>query len=160
MAYRRIFTINNENELQFLRKISKPVTAFDDRLAVLLDDMKDTLRRVQGAGLSAVQIGSLKRVFIIEEDGEMLEFVNPEILSTSGKNKFLEEGCLSVPSAYGKVDRPNKVRIKAQDRFGNWFTKTFTGFSAKAICHESDHLDGKLYIDYVPLDELTSTKKW
>ena len=159
MAYRRIFTVNNESELEFLRKTSKPVEAFDDRLATLLDDMKDTLLRVQGAGLSAVQIGSLKRVFIIEEDGEMLEFVNPEIISTSGKNKILEEGCLSVPAAYGKVNRPYKVKIKAQDRKGNWFTRVFTGFSAKAICHEADHLDGKLYIDYVPLGELTRTKR-
>ncbi|MBP3630042.1 MAG: peptide deformylase, partial [Clostridia bacterium] len=101
-----------------------------------------------GAGLSAVQIGVLKRVFvIIDEDDEIVEFVNPEILETSGSCPILEEGCLSVPKYYGKVKRPNIVVVKAFDRNGKEFKKQFVGFSAKVVCHESDHLDGILFID-------------
>ena len=77
----------------------------------------------------------------------MQEFVNPEILETSGENPILEEGCLSVPGRYGRVMRPNKVKVKAYDKNGKEFTKVYTGFFAKAICHEYDHLEGILYTD-------------
>lgn len=150
MAYRKILRIDNPEEEHFLRMKSKPVETFDDRLSELLDDMQETVRRADGAGLSAVQIGVLKRVFIaIDENGQFVEYVNPQILEQSGSCKQLNEGCLSVPKYYGKVKRPNKVVVKAFDRKGNEFTKTLIGFSSKAICHEYDHLDGILFIDKV-----------
>ena len=158
MATRRIFKINNPEDLRILRTKSKPVEKFDDRLAQLLDDMQDTVRKADGAGLSAVQIGVLKRVFIaIDENAEFVEFVNPEILEQSGSCKFLDEGCLSVPKYYGKVKRPNKVKIKAYDRNGKEFIRTFEDFSSKAVCHEYDHLEGILFIDKV-IDEDNNTK--
>ena len=147
MAIRKIYKINNEEELAVLRKISKPVEKFDDRLCELITDMIDTMKKADGAGLSAVQVGILKRVFVVSTKNGIQEFVNPQILETSGECPILEEGCLSVPNRYGKVIRPNVVKIKAQDKTGKEFVATYTGFEAKAMCHENDHLDGKLYID-------------
>lgn len=147
MATRKIYIVDKPEELSFLRKISKPVDEFNARLGELLDDMKDTMKKADGAGLSAVQVGILKRVFIILSKDGVVEFVNPQILEASGECPIMEEGCLSIPGRYGRVKRPNKVVIKAQDRFGNEFIKTFTGFEAKAVAHENDHLDGILYTD-------------
>lgn len=147
MATRRILKIDNSEELAILRKTSKPVDNFDDRLALLIEDMIDTMKKADGAGLSAVQVGVLKRVFVVSTQDGIQEFVNPEILEASGECPILEEGCLSVPGRYGKVKRPNKVVIKAKDKFGKEFVKTYKGFDAKAMAHENDHLDGKLYID-------------
>lgn len=148
MAIRNILRIDNKEDLDILRKKSKPVENFDERLRTLLDDMKDTVLKAEGAGLSAVQVGVLKRAFIIlDENEEIIEFINPEIIESSGSCPILEEGCLSVPRYYGKVKRPNVVVVKAYDRNGNQFTKQFVGFSAKAVCHENDHLDGILFID-------------
>lgn len=153
MAYRKILLIDNPEEERFLRMKSKPVENFDDRLKELLDDMQETVRRADGAGLSAVQVGVLKRVFIsMDENGQFIEFVNPEILEQSGTCKQLTEGCLSVPKYYGKVKRPNKVVVKAYTRDGEEFTRTLIGFCSKAVCHEYDHLDGILFIDKV-IDE-------
>ncbi len=150
MAIRNILLINKKDDLEILRKSSRPVDTFDERLHTLLDDMKDTCIKAEGAGLSAVQVGVLKRVFIaIDENDEYVEFVNPVILEQSGSCPILEEGCLSVPKYYGVVKRPNIVIVKAQDRFGKEFTRQFTGFSAKAVSHECDHLDGILFIDKV-----------
>ena len=158
MAIRRILKIDNKEDLDFLRKKSKVVESFDERLWVLLDDMGETVRKADGAGLSAVQIGVLKRVFIIiDDDEEIVEFINPEILETSGSCPILEEGCLSVPRHYGKVKRPNIVVVKAYDRNGKEFTRQFVGFSAKAVCHESDHLDGILFIDKT-IDDIKKLK--
>lgn len=153
MAIRKILTIDKPEDLEFLRKKSRAVENFDERLHQLLDDMLDTVRKANGAGLSAVQVGVLKRVFIaFDENEEFVEFVNPEIVEVSGSCPILEEGCLSVPKYYGMVKRPNVVVINAFDRYGKKFTRTFTGFSAKAVAHESDHLDGILFIDKV-IDE-------
>lgn len=147
MAIRKIFKVDNPEELVVLRKISKPVDKFDEKLAELVEDMTDTMIKADGAGLSAVQVGILKRVFVVSTDEGVQEFVNPKILEESGKCPILEEGCLSVPGKYGKVIRPNKVVIEAQDKFGKKFIHTYTGFLAKAMAHESDHLDGVLYTD-------------
>jgi len=147
MAIRKIFKIDNPEELQVLRKISKPVEKFDERLNELIVDMIDTMKKADGAGLSAVQVGILKRVFVVATQNGIQEFINPEILETSGECPILEEGCLSVPNRYGKVKRPNRVTIKAMDKTGKEFIATYTGFDAKAMAHENDHLDGKLYID-------------
>ena len=146
MATRKIITIDQDEE--FLRKTSKPVEKFDESLHSLLDDMWDTIKKYNGAGLSAVQIGVLKRVFITATDGNK-EYINPTILEVSEKKKKCTEGCLSIPKKYDKVMRPLWVTVRAQDRNGKFFTETVDGYSAQAVCHENDHLDGKLYIDLV-----------
>ena len=138
-----------------LRKVSKPVTVFDERLHILLDDMADTMYKADGAGLSAVQVGVLKRVFITDVGHGKEEFVNPILIKSSGKNKIKEEGCLSVPGKYGIVDRPETVWVKYQDRFGNFKEDKLKGYAAKAFCHEYDHLDGILFID-----KATNIKKY
>ena len=130
-----------------MRKISKPVKEFDERLHILLDDMADTMYKADGAGLSAVQVGVLKRAFVIDVGKGIVEFINPELIKSSGKNKIKEEGCLSVPGKYGYVDRPETVWVKYQDRFGNMVEDKLKGYAAKAFCHEYDHLDGILFID-------------
>lgn len=143
MAIRKI--IHEGDEL--LRKKSKPITVFDNNLKELVKDMEETLDKANGAGLAAVQVGLLKRLFIILHKNKKLTVINPEIISSSGTNKYQIEGCLSVPGKNGLVDRPHEVIAKFQDVNGNYVEKRFTGFTAKAFCHEYDHLDGILYID-------------
>ena len=130
----------------FIRKKSKPVKQFDEQLWELLDDMKETLTAHPGAGLSAVQVGILKRVFIIDINNMQIEFVNPEIIKTKGV-QYKKEGCLSVALPFDYVKRPYEVTVKAFDRFGNKFTLTCEDWTAVCICHETDHLDGVLYVD-------------
>ena len=130
----------------FIRKKSKPVKQFDEQLWELLDDMKETLTAHPGAGLSAVQVGVLKRVFIIDINNMQIEFVNPEIIKTKGV-QYKKEGCLSVALPFDYVKRPYEVTVKAFDRFGNKFTLTCEDWTAVCICHETDHLDGVLYVD-------------
>ena len=114
MAIRKILTIDKKEDLEFLRMKSREVEKFDDRLCILLDDMLDTVKKANGAGLSAVQIGVLKRVFIaFDENEEFIEFINPTIIEQSGSCPILEEGCLSVPKYYGLVKRPNIVVVRA-----------------------------------------------
>jgi len=129
-----------------IRKISKPVTVFDENLWQLLDDMKETLKKENGAGLAAVQVGVLKRLFIVDVNNLYLECVNPEIVSFSGSQEQ-EEGCLSVSSCTGIVKRPNLITVKAYDRFCNEFTISGTDYLAIALSHENDHLDGILFTD-------------
>ena len=131
----------------FLRKVSKPVKDFDESLWQLLDDMHETLSEVTGSGLSAVQVGVLKRAFIININGINMEFVNPTIIKQTG-TQYKKEGCLSVtdlPFAY--VRRPYEVTITAFDRYGYKFTYTCEDWTAVCVSHEHDHLDGILYID-------------
>ena len=142
MAIRNIIQIGDET----LRKKSFEVTSFDEKLATLLDDMRDTLTKAHGAGLAAPQVGILRRVFIVDVEEGYFEFVNRVIVSRSGK-QIGQEGCLSVKGKWGTVERPNKVVIKAQDRHGNKFQLTAKEFFARAVCHEYDHLDGILYVD-------------
>lgn len=131
-----------------LRKTSRPVTVFDARLHELLDDMRETLLDVDGAGLAAVQVGVLRRVVLVYTDDEMIELINPVIVETDGE-QIDPEGCLSVPEVYGTVSRPYTVTVRAQDRFGKEFTITGHGLRARAFCHELDHLDGGLFTDKV-----------
>lgn len=133
---------------EILRKISKQVDKFDRRLHQLLDDMAETMEQQNGVGLAAVQVGILKRVFIIDVGDGIIEFINPEILETDGEQVGLE-GCLSYPGAWGIVARPQRVLVKAQDRNGAWFEVEGEDLFARAACHESDHLDGKVYTDIV-----------
>jgi len=137
-----------KNDDPILRKKSRPVEAFDAKLSALIDDMVQTLRRAEGIGLAAVQVGALRRVVVMSlgEDGKVLEAVNPEITSTEGEETYIE-GCLSVPGYSGNVTRPAKVILKAQDRFGKKYKRTLYELDARIACHEIDHLDGKLFID-------------
>jgi len=146
LALRTILT----DKESVLRKKSREVTAFDSRLHALLDDMKESLERVLGVGLAAVQVGILRRIFILiePETMEYTEFINPEILETEGEQEF-SEACLSVPGYSGLTHRPAKVKIKAFDRNGKAFEMIGEEVMAVAMCHESDHLDGKLYTDIV-----------
>lgn len=146
MAILKIIT--KEDEL--LRKKSRPVEEITPRIIRLLDDMKDTLHKANGAGLAAVQVGVLRRVVLVEtEPGELIELINPELISVSEETQEGLEGCLSVPDEWGIVKRPMKATVRAQDRYGNWFEVTGEGLKARCFCHELDHLDGKLYTDSV-----------
>ena len=142
MAIRNIIQIGDET----LRKKSFPVEKIDDRSIQLLDDMKQTLEKAQGAGLAAVQVGVLRRIFIVSTDDGYFEFINPVILSRKGR-QYGTEGCLSVKGKWGDVERPKTVKIRATDRNGDMFELIAHGFTARAVCHEYDHLDGILYVD-------------
>lgn len=142
MAIRNIIQIGDET----LRKKSFPVEKIDEKIIQLLDDMKQTLEKAQGAGLAAVQVGVLRRVFVVSTDDGYFEFINPEIISRKGK-QYGSEGCLSVKGRWGEVTRPKTVKVRATDRNGDLFELTAYGFTARAVCHEYDHLDGILYVD-------------
>ena len=129
-----------------LRKISRPVDAITPRILTLLDDMHETLAVAQGIGLAAPQVGVLRRIVIVEIDDVRYEMINPEIIETSGVQEEIE-GCLSVPDKCGVVKRPARVKIKALDRNGKEYTVEADGLMARCFCHETDHLNGVLYID-------------
>jgi len=131
---------------EILRKKSVPVKEFGAKLNNLLNDMHETLTAATGAGLAGSQVGVLERLFIVEVDEGYFEFINPQILGSSG-SQYGIEGCLSVKGKWGDVKRPKKVTVKAQDRYGKWFKIVAKDFFARAVCHEYDHLDGILYID-------------
>ncbi len=132
---------------ELLRKRSREVTSFDARLATLLDDMAETMYAADGVGLAAVQVGVLRRAVVIDCGEKRYELINPEILETSGEQTGAE-GCLSFPDQYGEVTRPNYVKVRAQDRRGNWYEAEGEGLLARAFCHEIDHLDGVLFPDH------------
>lgn len=142
MAIRNIRTDNDP----ILRKKSRVVENFDEKLWLLLDDMKDTMYQAEGVGLAAVQVGVLKRVVIVDVGDGLIELINPEIIEIDGE-QFGVEGCLSLPGKSGYTLRPMTVKVKAQNRNGNWCVYKGTELKAKAFCHEIDHLDGTLYID-------------
>ncbi len=142
MAYRKIRT----EEDPVLAKISRPVVSFDAKLHLLLQDMKDTMRKAEGVGLAAVQIGILRRAVIIDVGDEhgLIEAINGEIIETRGEQNEIE-GCLSLPRKSGITSRPMYVKFKAQDRYGNWFEAEGEGLFARCVCHEFDHLDGIVF---------------
>lgn len=133
-----------------LRKTCRPVEAFDEKLAKLLDDMLETMRAADGVGIAAPQVGILRRAVICEmgadENTEIVELINPIILKKSGK-QIGTEGCLSVPGKRCDVERPKVVTVKYFDRNGNEIVRTFKGFDAVVCSHETDHLDGILFYD-------------
>ena len=143
MAIRKIVKLGED---EVLRKRARKVDKFDKRLWTLMDDMADTMYEADGAGLAAPQVGILKRVVVIDVGEGLIELVNPEILEEEG-TQICIEGCLSVPGRRGKVERPEKVRVHAQDRKGNHIELEGEGFLANAVCHELDHLDGVMYTD-------------
>ncbi len=131
-----------------LHKKSRPVEAITPRILTLLDDMTETMRAANGCGLAAVQVGVLRRIVVIEvEEGTVYELINPQIIKRNGKQQEME-GCLSVPGKYGITDRPMTVTVKALDRNGVPFELTGSELLARAICHETDHLDGILFTDH------------
>ena len=147
MALRNILTEGDPT----LNKTSRLVVKFDNRLHVLLDDMAETLNTSNGVGLAAPQVGVLRRVVLVVEtnvpEGEeefIIELINPEIISAEGEQRG-SEGCLSVPDQFGIVTRPEKVTVRAQDRYGNWFEREGEGLTARCFCHEIDHLNGILF---------------
>lgn len=134
-----------------LEKTCRPVTEFNQKLHLLLDDMGETLIKANGVGLAAPQVGILRRAVLVletnvseNEDDYIIELINPSIVEVDGEQEG-PEGCLSVPGVYGWVKRPNKVKVRAQDRFGEYFEVTGEGLTARAFCHEIDHLNGVLF---------------
>lgn len=133
---------------EILYKKCKEVTKFDKKLHILLDDMYDTMKKHDGVGLAAPQVGILKRAVVIDTGDGKIELINPVIIEESG-SQVGSEGCLSVPKVFGEVERPMVVKVKAQDRDGRWFEAEGKGLTARAFCHEVEHLDGKLFLDRV-----------
>ena len=159
MALRKILTQGDPT----LNKKSRPVERFDERLHILLDDMKETLAAANGAGLAAPQVGILRRVVVVvDADDHMVELVNPELVYTEGEQTGLE-GCLSVPGKYGLVTRPYKARIRAQDRNGQSFELDGEEIIARCFCHELEHLDVHLFVEHTDrlytVDELEAMEE-
>ena len=142
-----------------LKKVCRPVTKFDDRLGTLLDDMKETLIDANGLGLAGPQVGMMRRLFICLDDRDMpeevpadyeykfIEFINPEILELSEEKVDLYEGCLSFPGHNGAIERSKHVKVKAQDRHGEWVEMEADDMLARCIQHENNHLDGITIMD-------------
>ena len=158
MAIRKFVTIEDP----ILRKTSRKVENFNQKLWDILDDMKETMEKAQGVGLAAVQVGLLRRVVVINVGDGHLELINPEIVETRGEYEDTE-GCLSVPGEWAMVKRPEYVKVRAQNRNGVWKFYEGEGLKARCFCHEIDHLDGILYIDKISREmteeELLSLRK-
>lgn len=144
MAIRNILKVGDP----ILTKKCRTVEKIDDRILTLLDDMADTLYESGGVGLAAPQVGVLRRVVVIDTGDSLLELINPEIISSEGEQTDAE-GCLSYPGKYGYVTRPNKVTLRAMDRNGDIKEYTGDGLLARAFCHETDHLEGKMFMELV-----------
>ena len=142
MGLRKILT----DKEPALHKVCKPVTAFDGKLHKLLDDMRETLIDSNGVGLAAPQVGILRRVVLVDVGDEIIELVNPTLLETDGE-QVGPEGCLSVPGRYGLVKRPYWAKVRAQDRYGDWYEAEGEEIIARCFCHELDHLDGIIYTE-------------
>ncbi len=148
MAIRKIRT----EEDPILRKKSRPVENFDERLWEILDDMAETMYAADGVGLAGVQVGILRRIVVIDVGDGLMELVNPEIIEREGEQCSVE-GCLSLPGKQGYTVRPMTVKVKAQNRYGNWCVYKGTELKAKAFCHELDHLDGIIYTDVLASED-------
>lgn len=141
-----------------LRKKSRTIEVFDDKLCSLLDDMQETLEKADGIGLAAVQVGVLKRIVIVNIDEEILELINPEIIAAEGEQR-VAEGCLSLPGQVGVTLRPFKVKIKAQDREGSWHEYEAEELIARCFCHEIDHTNGILFSDKLAPGEVMTIEE-
>ncbi len=142
MATRNIVKFGDEG----LRKKCREVTTFDDRLWVLLDDMYETMTEANGVGLAAPQVGIIKRAVVIDVGDGKIELINPVITSMKGKQRE-KEGCLSAPGLWGYVERPEKVKVTAQNRYGKEIKIEGKELLARALCHEIDHLNGIIFTD-------------
>lgn len=138
-----------------LRKTCKPVEVFDNKLSALIDDLMQTMNKAEGVGLAAPQVGVLRRVIYIDVGDGGLELVNPEIVKRSGTQREVE-GCLSCPDKWGYVKRPMNIVVKAKNRHGEDIVRKCSDYLARCICHEVDHLDGRLFVDIV--DEFVDPK--
>lgn len=158
MAIRNIVLEGDE----ILRKKSREVTEFNEKLWQLLDDMAETMYSADGVGLAAVQVGVLRRVVVIDVGDKLYELINPEIVESSGSQTGLE-GCLSSPDEYGEVERPMNVKVSALDRYGKQYFVEGTELLARALCHEIDHLNGILFKDLatemVEVEEVKQRKR-
>lgn len=143
MALRKIVLQNDE----ILRKKCKPVEVFDKKLSILLDDMAETMYKANGVGLAAPQVGIIRRAIVVDVGEGLIELVNPVIVKKSKGTQRDVEGCLSCPEQWGYVVRPKEVIIKAQDRSGKDIQMKLKDFTARAVCHEIDHLEGLLFTD-------------
>lgn len=148
MAIRDIVKQGDET----LRKTARPIKVIDGRIRTLLDDMAETMRDADGVGLAANQVGVLRRIVVIDVGEGLIELINPEIVETEGE-QIGPEGCLSCPGRRGYVRRPEKVTARALNREGKPFEVTGRGMLARALCHEIEHLDGKLFIERIMTDE-------
>lgn len=144
MAIRNIVKIGDE----ILHKVCRTQLTFDEKLATILDDMKETMYAAEGVGLAAPQIGILRRYCIVDVGDGLVELINPVIIEESGVQTE-PEGCLSLPGESGVTKRPMKVTVRAQDRNGNSFTVSGEGLKARAFCHEIDHLNGIIFKERV-----------
>ncbi|MBQ7546424.1 MAG: peptide deformylase [Clostridia bacterium] len=144
MGYREIVKVGDP----ILKKVSRKVEKFDDKLARLIDDMKETMYHFEGVGLAAVQVGVLRRVVVMDCGDGFLELVNPEIISAEGEQEA-QEGCLSLPGEYGVTKRPAVVKVQAQDRTGKWHIYKAEALKARCFCHEIDHLNGIIFTQKV-----------
>ena len=132
-----------------LRKVCRPVEKITPRICTLLDDMIETMHAADGCGLAAPQVGILRRIAVVEvEPGKLIELINPKIVAYAGEQEE-QEGCLSIPGRWGITKRPRHVTVRATDRNGKTFEVSGSDLLARALCHEIDHLDGKLFIDCV-----------
>lgn len=158
MAIRKILYLPDAR----LRAVAKPVVTFDDNLQTLIDDMFDTMYDARGVGLAAPQIGVSLRLSVIDVVGDksnQIVIINPEIIESSGEKQY-DEGCLSVPGAYDKVIRAQKVTVRALDREGKPFEISGEDLLAECLQHEIDHLNGKLFVDLLsPLKRALARKK-
>ena len=146
MAILKIVKVQDSED--FLRKKSRPVEEITPRIKTLLDDMIETMRHANGCGLAGVQVGVLRRIVVIETEEGLFELINPRIVAMAGEQES-EEGCLSLPGEWGITKRPMFVTAKALNREGEEIEIKASGLLAKAICHELDHLEGKLFLDKV-----------
>ena len=142
MAIRNVVQVGDD----ILRKKCFEVTAFDEKLAQLMDDLRDTVRKEEGAGLAAPQVGILRRAMVVDVAEGFYELINPVIVESKGEQRGYE-GCLSVRGKRGIVTRPLVVKVEYSDRHGKRKKLVARGFFARAVCHELDHLDGILYTD-------------
>lgn len=134
-----------------LRNIAKKITHFDEQLSMLAADMAETMYAENGIGLAAIQINEQKRIITVdvsEDQSELITFINPEVINSIGE-QVCQEGCLSVPEIYAEVTRAEKITVKAQNINGEEFTLDAEGLLAVCIQHEIDHLDGKVFVDYL-----------
>ncbi len=132
-----------------LRKVCRPVEAITPRVCRLLDDMLETMRDANGCGLAGPQVGVLRRIAVVEvEEGKPIELINPKIVAYAGEQRE-EEGCLSIPGRWGVTVRPKFVTVRATNRRGEEFEVQGSDLLARALCHEIDHLDGKLFLDHL-----------
>ncbi len=138
-----------EYPAKVLGEVGQPITSFDDGLAALCADMFDTMYEAEGVGLAAPQIGLNLRLFVMDCEGVKLVAANPQIIATEGEQSG-QEGCLSVGKVPAVVVRPQKARLKAQNEKGEWFEREAEGYAARAFMHETDHCNGKLFIDHLP----------